>query len=221
MTISNNVIIFVKDPAFGVKTRLAKAIGNDRAVELYRLFVDDLVGLLRQIPGRHWIAYSPRESQSVFENWLGPDFEYYPQRGEGLGDRMENAFSDSFAANYEKVILMGSDLPGFPLEVIQQAFSALDRQPRVFCPTPDGGYCLVGFTRNGFEPKIFHHVEWSTPMVLSETLRRLVPGSFELLPNFPDVDTSDDLGPLGNRMTTLGRRGDAIRSALNRAGIKW
>jgi hypothetical protein len=219
LAISDHVILFVKDPAFGVKTRLASAIGTDRAVELYRLFVEDMAGLLGHIPGRHRIAYTPLGSKSVFQDWLGPNFEYLPQRGEDLGERMENAFTDAFAANHEKVLLMGSDLPGFPLEGIQRAFSALDRRPCVFCPTPDGGYCLVGFSRGGFQPGIFHGIEWSTSTVLSETLRRLAPGSFELLPGFPDVDTVDDLAPLRARMEALGPRGAAIRAALERAGF--
>jgi glycosyltransferase A (GT-A) superfamily protein (DUF2064 family) len=50
--------------------------------------------------------------------------------------------------DYDKIIIVGSDIPGITKGTIKQAFAALDDHDAVMVPVADGGYGLIGM--NGF-----------------------------------------------------------------------
>ena len=45
-----------------------------------------------------------------------------PQQGEDLGARLQSAFAEAFAAEYDHVVVVGSDQPIIPAEYLTEAF---------------------------------------------------------------------------------------------------
>lgn len=220
------ILFFVRYPVAGmVKTRLAKSIGNDEASRLYASFVQRLASglqgvvhktgaLLRIVYDEASVdfafsqksLYHPHLSkQSFLQNWLGP-YSYVPQSGGDIGERMESAFSEAFSDGFERVILLGSDIPDFPMEHVEMALASLHSSPMTINPTEDGGYCLIGMNRQSFpifSSTLFHDMPWSSSQVFSQTMERVQTFSQQscsyfphILPTWYDIDTIEDLSKL-------------------------
>ncbi|MCX5823526.1 MAG: TIGR04282 family arsenosugar biosynthesis glycosyltransferase [Deltaproteobacteria bacterium] len=195
--------VFVRDPEPGkVKTRLAKAYGDPFAAELYGCFVDDLLEALA--PGSYHleIFFTPAEREMELRRRFGNQFPYTPQQSEGLGDRMEKAFHSCFAKGFAATLLIGSDFPDLTAEVIEQAFVALENgHDAAVGPAFDGGYYLIGFRSDTFDPAVFNGMRWEENSVFEKTLNRLHARGYRahLAPAWHDIDTENDLANLQAR----------------------
>lgn len=190
------VILLVKYPEKGgVKMRLARQIGDDFAVGLYRNFVMDTIAMLRRSGIPFVVCFHPADRLEAFRAWLGPQCEYVPQRGSDLGERLRNGFADAFAKGFRGAIAIGSDSPDLPEEVAIEAREALELHDAVIGPSTDGGYYLIGFKSDAFLPNAFEGIAWSTDAVFGETVERLRDAALDVfvLPRWSDVDTFDDL----------------------------
>ena len=200
MTENNAVILFIKSPEKGrVKTRLAKGVGEKAALELYQCFVMDVLDVVRSTPWALRVYYHPEKSCCRIRSWLGKDLDLFPQAGTTLGDKMKNALAETFAAGHERAVLIGSDLPDLPSDIIDNAFNALNSTDAVIGPSSDGGYYLIGFTAKGFVPRIFNDIPWGTNRVLDLTLNNFQDHAVSpfCLPVWRDIDTQADLQALG------------------------
>ena len=203
-TTENALIIFIKNPQLGkVKTRLAKTVGDEKALEIYlelsKITRENCEMSLRgtqQLRGQS--AIQPYVFYSDFINkkdeWSNDIFEKAVQSGDDLGDRMSNAFT-FILQNHAKACIIGSDCPTLSVEILEAAFEALNNHDFVVGPSTDGGYYLLGMNINtppqysGFRdtlpkseipiPKstppqyLFENMDWSTENVLPETLKRI------------------------------------------------
>lgn len=197
------LMVFVRNPEPGkVKTRLARVYGDRFAAELYGCFVDDLLEALEGGSYRMEIAFTPADQESEIRLRFGGRFSYFPQEGEGLGERMENAFRSCFAKGSATALLIGSDFPDLTAEVIQQAFRALENgHDAVLGPAFDGGYYLIGFRSAAFDPDLFREMPWGESTVCEKTLERLRARGcrIHLAPEWHDIDTPEDLADLRER----------------------
>ncbi len=196
MTATNAVIVFIKSPEKSrVKTRLAKGVGQTAALELYRCFVMDVLDMVQSTPWALRVYYYPGNASDRIRSWLGDDLELFPQRGATLGDKMENALADTFAAGFNRAVLIGSDLPDLPSGIIDKAFKGLEQCSAAIGPSRDGGYYLIGFTAGGFTPQIFNGIAWGTSEVFDLTLKVFKQHrvSHYALPMWHDIDTREDL----------------------------
>jgi hypothetical protein len=199
---NNCVLFFVKSPfSAPVKTRLADEIGTDTAVELYKCFVQDLLITLRPHYKNLRICFHPPEDYEQISKWLGNEYTYLPQQGRDLGERMKNAFTRAFENNCTHAILLGSDSPDLPPDILNQAFQSLHTHDCVIGPASDGGYYLIGFSQDGFLPEIFEEISWSSDRVLARTIAifKQRNQSVHLLPQWHDIDTLKDLKSLITR----------------------
>jgi hypothetical protein len=190
------ILFFIKSPVSGqVKTRLAEQTGQEHAAELYKLFVLDLLESLKRLKTNFQIHYLPSNQKDEIKNWLGPQYDFTVQKGNDLGERMKNAFSNAFENNFNRVIIIGSDCPDLPPEFISQAFSELESYDAVIGPAIDGGYYLIGLTKNSFTPQAFENITWSSQLVLDQTIDILKKHNKKifLLPAWNDIDTAEDL----------------------------
>jgi glycosyltransferase A (GT-A) superfamily protein (DUF2064 family) len=89
--------------------------------------------------------------------------------------------------------LIGSDCPVFTPEDLADAFLALRSADAVFAPAHDGGYALVGLSREA--PELFEQIDWGTQNVMSQTLARAQSLGLrvKLLRTVWDVDTPADV----------------------------
>jgi rSAM/selenodomain-associated transferase 1 len=195
-------VLLVKYPEKGkVKARLLRQIEGDLVVELHRNFVLDMVSMLDRYGIPYIIGYRPEKALKKFEEWLGFGHTYLPQRGWDMGQILKNIFIDTYSRGFRSVIVIASDCPDLPEEILQEAITALDDHGAVIGPSPDGGYYLIGLTQEAFSPKTFEAVTWSTAKVFKETISKLKDQgqSIHILPEWSDVDTLTDLQDLFER----------------------
>ena len=183
------VIVFVKNIKLGkVKTRLAATIGNQGAFDVYTLLVDVTEKAIKNIKADKRIYFS----EAVVENTWINNFKAV-QKGESLGDRMSNAFKQGFEDGYDRIVLIGSDLPDIMESQINTGLQTLQTNEVVFGPAEDGGYYLVGFSK--FHDFVFQNKPWSQDNLLEETLSELKENrvTFSTLETLNDIDTFEDL----------------------------
>lgn len=186
----NLLLIFTKNPELGkCKTRLAKSIGDEAALSIYKHLLQHTASVSQQINSDKQVFYSKEIIQEDdFDSNL---FQKKLQQGKDLGIRMSNAFAEAFQESYQKVIIIGSDLYDLHSETIEEAFQNLDTHEVVIGPAKDGGYYLLGM--KSFIPEIFQQKKWSTATVLQDTLADLKSKKVTLLATKNDIDTFEDI----------------------------
>lgn len=199
---NNNILLFVKYPKNGgVKTRLAKSIGDAAAVSLYKCFVEDILSSLQGLNAHIWICYYPESAKDDMDIWLGSSYFYVLQKGGNLGKRMQHCFKSSFHKGFEKTIVLASDIPEISENIINNAFKILEYKDAVIGPSYDGGYYLVGFNKKSYTTEIFDDISWGTNLVYEETLGKLEAYKlqYSVLDKINDMDTIDDIRKFSTR----------------------
>ncbi|MGC1204707.1 MAG: TIGR04282 family arsenosugar biosynthesis glycosyltransferase [Flavobacteriaceae bacterium] len=185
----NLLIVFVKNIKLGkVKTRLAKTIGDHGAFEVYSELVKITELATQNIAADKRIYFSDAVVETKWKNETKA-----VQQGENLGERMKNAFAKGFLDGYERIVLIGSDLPDISSTHIENGFNALQKAEVTFGPAEDGGYYLIGLSE--LKACVFENKPWSKSHLLEETLMELKQKNinFKLLETLNDIDTFEDL----------------------------
>jgi hypothetical protein len=184
-----------------VKTRLAETEGAVRAAALYREFLRTSLQRFSGSTEKCVLAFTPRDRRNEFADLAGDDWELQTQADGDLGQRMKHFFAEAFHGGARQVVLIGSDTPTMPLDILRQAFAALDAPGVVLGPTSDGGYYLVGASR--VVPDIFDGISWSTENVWTQTTERLTAAdvAFHELPMWYDIDDRESLARLRQELT--------------------
>jgi hypothetical protein len=185
----NLLIVFVKNSILGkVKTRLAKTIGDVGAYKIYAELFSITEEASQKIEVDRHIYFSDVIIPSKWEK-----DQKFVQYGEDLGARMKNAFQHGFENNYDRIILIGSDLPTISEKIIAEGFKRLETNDAVFGPAEDGGYYLIGLSK--MNNAIFEKKPWSQSTLLTVTLQELSEQktTVSLLDTLNDIDTFEDL----------------------------
>ena len=190
MNSKNLLIIFTKNPELGkCKTRLAKSIGDTAALEVYKKLLQHTAKVTQDLSADKVVFYNIEPIDQ--DDFSSTYFSKKTQRGDDLGEKMSNAFQGGFQNNYEKVVIIGSDLYDLQTRDIDEAFLQLTHNDYVIGPAKDGGYYLLGMKK--FTPEVFQEINWSTATVLKETLHILKNKKVALLTQKNDIDTIDDI----------------------------
>ena len=92
---NKSLIVFARYPEYGkVKTRLASSLGDETAYKLYELFAGRLFNELKKLNEdeiNFYLFYSGEVDEKKIALWCGKSYDYYPQAGNDLGDKMYNA----------------------------------------------------------------------------------------------------------------------------------
>lgn len=184
------LLIFTKNPILGkVKTRLAKTVGEERALQIYKALLKHTFEITQYAPCDKKVFYT----DFIDEDDLWNGFQKYMQIQGDLGQKMQAAFAEAFQEGYERVVIVGSDCFELTEKDVAQAFAALQSAQVVIGPARDGGYYLLGMT--GLIPSLFAQKKWSTAEVLPSTLADLAQLGTKpfLLPERNDIDEWEDL----------------------------
>ena len=184
------LLIFIKNPEKGkVKTRLARDLGDDKALQIYRALLAHTREVALSVSAERFLFYSEYVPES--DDWPASGFDKRLQKGADLGERMYRAFVQVLE-RHERAVIIGSDCPQLQASIVEEAFARLEEFPVVLGPAEDGGYYLLGLHRP--EPSLFHDISWSTESVLEQTLQRVAALGQEafLLPRLSDVDRAAD-----------------------------
>ena len=194
------VVVFARAPVAGaVKTRLARHVGDARALELYRWLGARVMAGLVLTPRsyRLRVAFTPDDAQQAVQAWLPGADDYVAQAAGDLGARMAAAIAGGIAGGFERVVIVGTDCLAVDAARLTAALSLLRGDaPCVLGPALDGGYYLIGATVPDLP--VFLDMSWGTDSVLATTLARLRASGirFKKLPVEQDIDTVDDLEAL-------------------------
>lgn len=190
------LLLLIKYPQIGyVKTRLTQKLGSHFVSELYKHIVEDILVSIVHTQLPLCIYYTPEYLLPHFQAWLGKKHLFLPQKGQHLGIRLQHGMQSLFQSGFTSVIALASDVPDLSPDILDTAAKALDHSDIVLGPCHDGGYYLIGFTKNSYHPKYFTNIPWSTPDVFAKTLNiaKQTGAKTNILPLKQDIDTLDDL----------------------------
>ncbi|MBP2668138.1 MAG: hypothetical protein H6Q80_340 [Deltaproteobacteria bacterium] len=195
--------LLAKEPSPGrVKTRLCPPLSHEEAARLCSALLEDTAEELASLRGvRRFLFLDPPESVTRTCGAPFAGFEFLPQRGGDLGERMLSAASLLFRGGARRVVLAGADCPGLTAGRVRLAFRELRAGAgAVLGPAADGGYYLFGLTFP--DVRLFEGIPWSTEAVLRETAARCraTGAPFSFLRRERDVDTFGDLLALRERL---------------------
>ncbi|QTE22118.1 TIGR04282 family arsenosugar biosynthesis glycosyltransferase [Polaribacter cellanae] len=197
----NLLLIFTRNPELGkAKTRLAKKVGDETALEIYKFLLERTRNISSEVKTADKAVYY---SVKIRENdiWNPDIYQKHQQFGEDLGVRMKNAFKNGFDAGYKKVLIIGSDLYDLSSKNIEIAFNELDTNDVVIGPAEDGGYYLLGM--NSLEENVFKNKKWGTETVRKDTLTDLKDKKVKLLEFKNDIDVYEDIENIPEIMNTF------------------
>ena len=167
------LIVFAKAPRAGlVKTRFAPPLSLDEAAVLYEaMLADVLVESARaaaQLDLEAVLAFYPEDGVGELLSRTPNAFRLQLQHGNGLGERMANAFAEASAAGAPFAMLRGSDSPALNRAHFCDTVARLKGgDDLVLTPDLGGGYAMIGqATPNA----ALFDVPMSTGDVLAETI---------------------------------------------------
>lgn len=187
---NNALIIFTRNPQLGkVKTRLAKTIGNEKALKIYKDLLLHTMETTKNLNCEVFVFYDKKIEEN--DIWSNEIYHKFVQIGEDLGEKMQNAFQKLFDLNYQNCIIIGSDLFNLNEKIITDAFQILEKNDTIIGPAEDGGYYLLGLKK--IIPEIFKNKNWGTDSVLADTLKDVENLKIDFTKKLNDIDTFEDL----------------------------
>ncbi|MFC1742332.1 TIGR04282 family arsenosugar biosynthesis glycosyltransferase [Nanoarchaeota archaeon] len=187
----NALIIFAKFPAPGtVKKEIGKVLGMETSAKLCEAMINDLIEEHEDRDYDLYLSFIGHEHKEQYRKMF-PHAILYVQRGTNMGENVYSAFED-LLDDYEKVVLIGCDVPQLKQENIIKAFNALDHYDAVIGPAEDGGYYLIGLKH---PHNIFEGMHWGKEDLLDQQqeLMRQKKLTFVRLDPLPDIDTVEEL----------------------------
>ncbi|HRI20574.1 MAG TPA: TIGR04282 family arsenosugar biosynthesis glycosyltransferase [Panacibacter sp.] len=195
---TNALIIFVKNPLPGmVKTRLAKTIGAQEAVAVYRQLLLHTYNISIKCNADKFVFYVDFINED--DLWSNGSYQKFLQQGDDFGERILNAFELLFLQGYKKVTIIGSDCIEIETSHLHQAFDFLNDCDVVIGPAQDGGYYL--FAMKAMYKQFFLNKNRGTSLLLQQTLKDIseLHLTYHLLPVLSDVDEEKDMYLLHHR----------------------
>ena len=201
------LVVMARYPQIGTtKTRLARTIGDDETVRLYRAFLTDLAHKFAgHMCDLHW-AYTPANIDYMsFMATLAPTLtehmHAFPQQGIDFGARLHHAFQYTHDQGYQRTIVIGSDSPQISMKIIMQAQQELDKADVVLGPADDGGYYSIAMRR---PYDVFSGIPMSTSVVAQKTIELAQNQGLKVhtLEHLFDIDELPDLLRLAQLLET-------------------
>ena len=192
----NALIIIAKYPEKeNVKTRLKGSMPDEKRLDLYVSLLKHTLDKLTSIPGVDtFIAYAPESGRDYFTRF-GVGLILLPEGD--LGMRMFHAFRELFKAGYQRVALVGADIPDLSSAIILKAVTLLSLDDIVYGPAKDGCYYLVGMRK--LIKEVFEDVPWSSDQTLKRSIEKAGQFGFSVAftKTLSDVDTIEDVRRAG------------------------
>lgn len=204
------VAILCKTPRAGAsKTRLSPPLRPEECAVISGCFISDLSNTIQSIAGDGDVApyavYTPEGSEDALRKILPQGFNLALQAEGDFGIRLLQGIRDLLGAGHAGAILVNSDSPTLPKEILRQAADAVRRGDNVtLSPALDGGYTLIGLSRP--HARLFEDIPWSTADVYRLTLERAreIGLPVETVPGWYDVDDASSFQVLQDEL--CGRR---------------
>ena len=195
------IIVFTRVPVAGqTKTRMMPYLNAAQCAKLHTCFLKDIQAACQCADADVFICYTPENLEERLYGIFGREVSYFPQEGEGLGDRMYRALAHVLEEGYDACVLIGTDIPEIRAEHLRLAFRVLEDQDIVFGPTSDGGYYLIGMKEPSHVP--FDNQSYGHGSVLDNAIAGVEAHGLRagLAFTLHDMDTREDLAGYRERM---------------------
>ena len=204
--------VMLRPPIPGqTKTRLAATIGDKEAAQLYKAFVGDTLDSIARTSVfgvTLWSAGEPDENVRAWGKKIGAKVLTQPLQD--LGTRIAAALAHG-VDRCGRGLVIGTDAPTLPSEVLIQAAQNLDDHELVLGPTGDGGYYAIGAKA---QLPVLQGIRWSSTHALEDTLKANASSKIGLLTPWYDIDTPEDLRLLRAHLSVDPRLSPHTRARL-------
>ncbi|MBP1042199.1 TIGR04282 family arsenosugar biosynthesis glycosyltransferase [Vagococcus sp. BWB3-3] len=198
--IEEALIIFTRIPIPGkVKTRLVGSLSIVDCAAIQAAMIADLFQKLQPLTQKRcdvFVCYSDEGEPSHFLKEMPTSFTSFPQKGQNIGERMFEAFQTLFARGYQRVVLIGSDIPGVTMDRMITALTRLMTNEVVIGPSVDGGYYLIGAQQQDLSYLFLEtDLSWGEGSVFQETLTKIAKANKSVcqVETLGDIDYHQDL----------------------------
>ena len=200
------IAIVCKTPKAGSsKTRLSPPLTPDESASLSGCFIRDLSATISSVntDGQSvgMALYTPKGSEALLMDYIPRSFGTILQTDGDFGERLSAGMNRIFEMGYSGAILVNSDSPTLPGQILRLAVDAIGLGDNVVLgPSADGGYTLIGLSRS--HPRLFEDIPWSTSDVYMATIERAAEIGLPVVtvPTWYDVDDASSLGVLRNEL---------------------
>ncbi len=191
------------------KTRLAKQIGGFQAAKIQKKLISHTIEVSKGLEESGSIdiklAVDGIGKKKIISWAKNNCIQKACSQGRGnLGVRMKKQIISSQRSRRKitnrarDVIIIGTDLVNICPAEIELAFSSLNKDKLVIGPSEDGGYWLIGFSKDIINPQMywpFSGIKWGSDSVLKETIARarLRDIKYKLIHKKNDIDIISDL----------------------------
>ena len=203
------IAIVCKAPQAGAsKTRLSPPLTPAECAGLSGCFIRDVSATIAALAAEANVTgvalYTPAGTEAELRQYLPDGFDLVLQSEGDFGDRLMRGIDDILRAGHAGAILVNSDSPTLPKEILRRAADAVrERDQLVLGPAYDGGYTLIGLSR--LHPRLFEAIPWSTSEVYRMTLERAAEIGLPVatVPGWYDVDDARSLGMLRDELAGI------------------
>jgi rSAM/selenodomain-associated transferase 1 len=197
MSAGEALILFTRLPLPGqTKTRLMHWLTPEQCAKLHRAMLQDISETLQKTGRDIFVFYTPDGDLTELRRLCGKAV-YLPQRGAGLGERMDQAIREVLASGYGSCLLLGSDIPETTAKDIDTAGALLREHDVVLSPTEDGGYWMIGLKQPC--SAIFTRQPYGTENAFLSALKTCEQARLHVAigPRLRDIDQIEDLRHYG------------------------
>lgn len=184
--------IFAKAPVRGlVKTRLARDLGDETALAVYRRLLEHTAAVAAA-----WgpvVVHRTGDATAFAASPLAR-FPHRAQVAGGLGERLAAGLSPAVVRT--PALAIGTDCPGLDIAALEAVADLLADRAAAVGPSPDGGYwCLGVATAEAVTACCAADLPWSRPGLIAATAKRCHAAGIDLAhgPTLADCDDVDDL----------------------------
>lgn len=163
------VLLMARAPRRGeVRRALEPVLGPDGCVRLQATLLSQASGWAQAVaPGSVYVAHDPPDAARELRGLLGDAVSLFPQSGDGIADRVQNAAARVFKHHDGPLLVAWPDLPQLRAEHASAALGDLDAGCDVtFGPVIDGGFYLIGIGRPLPELFALPEQDWRSPDVM-------------------------------------------------------
>ncbi len=193
------LLVVAKAPVPGrVKTRLGASVGMTTAASLAAASLADTLVACAATHGPEWCFLAlegdlDHATDADVLRGLLAGWTVFPQRGDGLGERLVNAHLDVADRAPGAVVQVGMDTPQVASDLLVSVGDQLGSHDAVLGPAHDGGWWVLA-ARDPRSVAPVAGVPMSTPATGRETRRALEAAGLRVAaaPTLRDVDTVTD-----------------------------
>ncbi len=198
------VAVFVKTPGISpLKTRLAKDIGREKALEFYDLSWRSICAVIEDLKNKskdEVLPYWSVADSGTREQW--PQFEIIRQPQGSMGQRLHTIYH-TLMQSHDAVILLGADAPQIGVDDLQGLIDVLAKDQSAFSIglANDGGFYAFCGSKE-LDHSVWGSVKYSDSST-ADNLIKLVGDHHKISiveKKYSDVDDLGDLRQLDSEM---------------------